>query len=166
MRRAAANIVPLLNSLCGWMYLAAGAAVLAAAAVIPAQRELDRARELGDGAEAQVAYRERLLDDAGTRLAALAEPSEALLVSLAQTHLNLAPAGATPLRLPIDRPRAVLVAETAAEPEPAPRRVSMLERLVTTRPARGLVIVAGAVCVLFGLLPEGQRRAAGSGATP
>ena len=144
----------ILNGLTGWTYLLAGSVLLAAAAVIPAQQDLERARVLGAGADAQVEYRRGILDECGTRLAALAEPSDALLASLAQTHLNLAPAGSRPLSLPLPPARAVLASEhRRAEPG-----TSFLARLVTRRPARPLVVVLAAVCVLVGLLPPASAR--------
>lgn len=148
------RIAIILSGLTGWTYLLAGSVLLAAAAVIPAQQDLERARLLGARADAQVEYRRGILDECGTRLAALAEPNDALLASLAQTHLNLAPEGSRPLSLPLPPARATLAAEhRRAEPE-----TSLLSRLVTRRPARPLVVVLASVCVLIGLLPPATAR--------
>lgn len=154
--RRTSRLGALLVGCTGWMYLAVGAVPLAAVALIPAHEELDRARTIQAKAEAAVERRETLRRDAADRLAALADPSDALLASLAQTHLNLAPAGSRPLSLSVryaDPPRAA----RAADADEAPPR-SRLATLATGRPSRSLLIVLGAVCVLVGLLPAADRR--------
>jgi hypothetical protein len=149
------------RELTGWLYLAAGVGVLAAAALIPAQRQLERAGALRERAEAQVEARREMLAEAGERIAALTQPDEALLASLAQTHLNLAPEGARPLALRIERaaPAARPVARLSSNHQNVqPLETSLLERLLTDSPSRSIVIVAGAVCVLIGLLPASQPK--------
>lgn len=144
-----------LIGLSGWLYLTAGVALLAAVALIPAHEELDRARGIQQKAEIAVERRRAMREDAGERLAALAAPSEALLASLAQTHLNLAPAGSRAISLPVRAlpPRAALASDDApGEAEPR----SLLARLSSGRPWRSLMIVLGAVCVLVGLLPAAE----------
>lgn len=139
--------------LTGWLYLAAGAALLAAVALIPAQDELARARAIQEKAETQIERRRAMLADCGDRLAALAEPNDTLLASLALTHLNLAPAGARWIDLDAQAAPPHRVA-TVSERRPAPQpERSTLARIATERPWRSVLIVLGAVCVLVGLLP-------------
>lgn len=146
----------LLIGLSGWLYLVAGVGLLSCVAVIPAHDELERAQKIQQKAEREVEHRHEMRSEAGDRLAALAAPSEALLVSLAQTHLNLSPAGSRPIALRNQSVGASVVTVAAnALPAAEPRR-SMLERIVTTRPWRSIVIVIGAVCVLVGLLPPAE----------
>lgn len=155
----------MLRELTGWMYLLSGVALLGAATLIPAAEELDRAQSLRDKALVQVEQRREMLAACGERLAALAEPDETLLHSLAQTHLNLGPAGASPLVLTVrgegfsDVRRAAAVTPRVTEPPPADEERSPLAHLTTTPPARGLTIVFGAVCVLGGLLPPSVPKA-------
>jgi len=140
--------------LTGWLYLAAGAALLAAVAVIPAQDELARARAIREKAETQIERRRTMLADCGDRLAALAEPSDTLLASLALTHLNLAPAGARWIDLDSRAAPPHRVATVSERrPAPPPPERSTLARIATERPWRSVLIVLGAVCVLAGLLP-------------
>ncbi len=153
--RPTSRLVPLLIGLTGWLYLIAGLAMLAAVVIIPAHDELDLARLMERKAAAQVQLRRDMQEDAGERLAALAEPSDALLASLAQTHLNLAPVGTRALDLHIALPAYTtrLVADTRPSAEP---RRSPLARLVTTRPARSIIILAAAICILIALLPPSE----------
>ncbi len=148
-----------LSGLSGWLYLLAGVVILGSVAVIPAHEELDRARTIQAKAEAGVERRRVMREEAGERLAALAAPSEALLTALAQTHLNLAPAGSRAIDLPAPRgvhtPHAVTVSETG---EAAGDERSLLARLATGRPSRSLLIVLGAVCVLVGVLPAAETK--------
>lgn len=143
----------MLIGLSGWCYLTAGVALLSAVAVIPAHDERDRAQAIRHKAEAAVEQRRAMREDAGDRLAALAAPSDALLVSLAQTHLNLAPAGSRPIALRNRSVGASAVTVGDSAPLAAEPQRSVLERIATTRPWRSIVIVVGAVCVLAGLLP-------------
>ena len=163
--RLTSRLAGALVSLTGWLYLGAGVTLLAAVAIIPAHEELDRARVIQAKAEAAVDRRREMREDAGARLAALADPSDALLVSLAQTHLNLAPAGSRAISLPVrtpPAPQAALASDT--RPAAAAPDRSRLARLVTGRPSRSLLIVLGAVCVLVGLLPpaEASKREIGA----
>ncbi len=152
-----------LIGLSGWLYLTAGVVLLAAVAIIPAHEELDRARVIQQKAETAVERRRDMREDAGERLAALAAPSEALLASLAQTHLNLAPAGSRAISLPVQAlPARVALASDGAPPDAEPR--SLLARLATGRPWRSLMIVLGAVCVLVGLLPAAEPAGHDAGA--
>jgi len=139
--------------LTGWLYLAAGAALLAAVAVIPSHDELARARAIQQRAAEQIEQRREMLRACGDRLAALEDPSGTLLASLALTHLNLAPKGSRWIDLD-GRARAAPRVATVSErrPAPPPER-STLARLATERPWRSVLIVLGAVCVLVGLLP-------------
>jgi len=139
--------------LTGWLYLAAGAALLAAVAVIPAQDELARARAIQEKAETQIERRRAMLADCGDRLAALAEPSDTLLASLALTHLNLAPAGARWIDLDSRAAPPHRVATVSERRPTSPPGRSTLARIATERPWRSALIVLGAVCVLVGLLP-------------
>ncbi len=155
-----------LRELTGWCYLVAGAAVLAAAALIPAQEQLERAERLREKAERQVELRREMLEEAGSRIAALTEPDEALVMSLAQTHLNLGPEGARPIALDVRHRTASGGAgahggarAAAGDDESDNEQRSRLARLVTERPARSAAIVLGAVCVLVGLLPASEARA-------
>jgi len=155
--RLTSRLAGALVGVTGWLYLATGVTLLAAIAIIPAHEELDRARVIQAKAETAVERRRAMREDAGARLAALADPSDALLVSLAQTHLNLAPAGSRAISLPV-RMETVTTAALASDAGPAaaePER-SRLARLVTGRPSRSLLLVLGAVCVLVGLLPPAE----------
>jgi len=153
--RRTSRLAASLIGLSSWLYLAAGVALLAAVAIIPAHEELDRARVIQQKAEVAVERRRAMREDAGERLSALAAPSEALLASLAQTHLNLAPTGSRAISLPVRAlPVRVALASDGAPAEAEPR--SLLARLATGRPWRSLMIVLGAVCVLVGLLPAAE----------
>lgn len=164
MRPLPEPIADALRELTGWCYLVAGVAVLAAAALIPAQEQLDRAAHLREKAERQVELRREMLEEAGSRIAALREPDEALLMSLAQTHLNLGPEGARPIALRVNDASGAHGNARAAggggesDKSPDDEERSRLARLVTERPARSAAIVLGAVCVLVGLLPASETR--------
>ena len=115
------------------------------------------ARAHRDRALSLEAHRAKRLEKYSAYFDALARRDPTLMVALAATQLNLAPADRTPLITSIDMtPRSAEVF-TELEPEFVPPQVqpapdSLLHKLATSDAARPWVIVIGGVSVLCGLL--------------
>ncbi len=149
--------VPLFKPEPGWLFLAAGAAILAACVLLPAQDDLAAAHHEREKAWAIERWQRDRVARHVAYLDALDAGDPLVLRSLAATELNRVPPDAEPI-LPY-RPPAGAAAIDHLEPhfiEPVPLSPpdSRLHRLVTG-PARLWVIAGGAVCVLLGLLPPG-----------
>lgn len=142
----------------GWLFLIAGCAVLVAAVLIPAQDDLAVAQWQRDKARAVERWRAERLASYTAFLNALDAGDPTLVRSLAATQLNLTPAGATPIIATPHGGRADASIFPELEPafEPVPEPVppdSTLHAWATDGRARLLLIAAGAMCLLYGLLP-------------
>jgi len=142
----------------GWLFLIAGLALLAATVLIPAADDLAEARWHRDRATAVENYRAKRLENYSDFLDAVARQDQSLLLSLAATQLNLAPADRVPMLDTTEvgtRSASVFPAlEPTFIPAQAPRRPdSTLQRWATDNRKRLWLIVSGGMCVLIGLLP-------------
>lgn len=147
----------------GWLFLCAGVAVLSAAMVIPAQRDLRAACIERDKARAVEQWQADRLERYSTYLDAAQNPDGRTARWLVATQLNLVPATSVPIATFTDPARADagVVALADLEPPlvftpPPTHRISTLERLATG-PFRLWVIAGAAVCVLIGLLPAARK---------
>lgn len=136
----------------------AGTALLVATVLIPAADDLAEARWHRDRALAVERYRGQRLENYSEFLDAIARQDRSLVVSLAATQLNKAPANRMPMLDTTEvgtRSASVFPSlEPVFEAAPAPRRPdSMLQRWATDNRRRLWLIVSGGVCVLIGLLP-------------
>ncbi len=144
----------------GWLFLIAGLAILGATVLIPAAEDLEATRFQRERALAIEAHRLQRLARYEEYLEALENRDPNLVLALAASQLNEIPEG----RAPIPGQRGALGAMSDAsvfpglEPPPLrlPERVesrSILHRWTTDDRTRLWLIVAGAACVLVGLLP-------------
>jgi hypothetical protein len=145
----------------GWLFLLPGLAILATTVMIPARNDLDEARLARERALIAEEHSARRLENYTTYLDALRRGDERLAVSLAATHLNLAPVGRTVLAMPDERADANPF--PALEP-PAPPGVTLLipdtvlQRWTNDDRTRLWLTAGGAMCALIGLLPPTTRR--------
>jgi len=148
----------------GWLFLIAGAALLSATVLVPAVDDLSEAAWHRDRAMAVERYRTRRLENYTLYLDALERADPTVVLSLAATELNLAPADrlavidASENGLPGASVFPALEPEFAA-PGPRARPRSLLQRWATDERARLWLIAGGALCVLLGLLPAARRGA-------
>jgi hypothetical protein len=147
----------------GWLFLIAGLALLAAAVLIPAQKEVEEARYLRDRALALESHRGERLKRHEEYLEALKEQQPALVLSLAAGQLNQIPADRQPIGVTPEQVRATASVFPALEPPPLvmPERRehhSILDKWTSDEKSRIWVIAAGSVLVLIGLLPPTVSR--------
>ncbi|MCA9294546.1 MAG: hypothetical protein KDA20_12105 [Phycisphaerales bacterium] len=147
----------------GWLFLLAGTTVLCATAIIPAQRDLRAAQVERDKARAIEQWQSNRLEKYAAYLDAAQAPDERMARWLVATQLNRVPATSVPIATFNDPARTDAGATAIVDLEPpltfAPpetHRISTLERLATGK-SRLWLVVAAAVCVLFGLLPPARR---------
>jgi len=144
----------------GWLFLLAGLALLAATVLIPAADDLAATKFQRERALAIEKHRLERLARYEEYLAALDNKDPSLVLSLAASQLNEIPED----RAPIPGQRGALGAMADASVFPSleppalklPERVqddSILERWTNGERSRLWLIVAGAACVLVGLLP-------------
>ncbi|MEM1165689.1 MAG: hypothetical protein AAGI30_05295 [Planctomycetota bacterium] len=143
----------------GWLWLISGLVLLVAAAVTPAAddvRHAELARDRALAAETREADR---LNRYSRYADALASPTDDLVISLAQSHLGLAPAS-----------RHVVVSgpaigdrwaglpdhlePAAIAPIDRPPPDSLLHRITSTDRSRLLLSAFALLCVMYGLLPS------------
>lgn len=147
----------------GWLFLIAGLALLAAAVLIPAQKEVEEAKYLRDRALALESHRGERLKRHEEFLGALKEQQPALVLSLAAGQLNQIPADRQPIGVTPEQVRATASVFPALEPPPLvmPERQehhSILDKWTSDEKSRIWVIAAGSVLVLIGLLPPTVSR--------
>ncbi|HBS29143.1 MAG TPA: hypothetical protein DEB06_06755 [Phycisphaerales bacterium] len=160
--RSARSVGPLFRLDPGWLFLIAGLALLSATVMIPAADDLAEARWHRDRAIAVERWRAQRLANHSDYADALNRRDPSLVLSLAATQLNLAPAGrsvmvdaSSPGRMPSAsvfpglEPRFV----PASRPD---RPGSLLQRLATGAQTRLWLFIAGAMLVLIGLLPPSE----------
>jgi hypothetical protein len=159
---AARTLRPLIRLDPGWLFLIAGATVVACTVLIPAQRSLDNAQWERDRALAIENHRVERLERYAAYLDALGRGEESVLLSLAATQLNMSPEDRVPLTLP-DEP-ALTSASVFPSLEPPPlnlpprpekaRSPSLLERLTIGDTSRLWLMALGLICMVWGLLPS------------
>lgn len=140
-----------------------GLVILSATVLMPAEDDLARARANRDRALALETHRSETLANHLAYLDGLTRGDETVLLSLAASQLNLAPSDREVIIAPVGGGSVSPLDRLGASY--APPLVSMppdsvLHRLATDRRARLWLIAAGAMCVLYGLLPaaSGSRR--------
>jgi len=164
MPRDDANPRPLLAPIDpGYLFLIAGLALLASAALIPAQQDLADARWRRDAALAHEHTHNQRLARYQHYLDALERTDPTVVESLAISQLNILPERAEPIATtPANQTDAASIFRSL---EPAPTKVpephqrqSTLASLVTDRNARLWVIAFAAICILYSVLPRAQRQ--------
>lgn len=164
---AEARARPLFRLDPGWLFLLSGIALVSATVLIPAFDDLRKAEWNRDRARAVENYRKERLSNYSEYLDASRAEDRTLVVSLAATQLNLAPADKQPMLdttqiglppLDIDRP---LEPSFTHPPAPAAPR-STLQRWATDARIRPWLLGAGGLFMLIGLLPASRSRAAGT----
>lgn len=151
-----------------WLYLFAGLALVCATVLIPAMDDLRQAEWNRDRARAVEDFRKQRLANYDSYLQALQSEDPTLVVSLAATQLNLAPADTLAM---IDESQEGLPAIDVWGPleptlahvpvPPVPR--SRLQAWSTNAQTRTWLLAGGGLCILIGLLPMASVR---TGATP
>lgn len=141
----------------GWLFLAAGLALLGAVLIIPAQDDLREAEFLRDRAVAIEAHRQARLDRYQEYIDALDRQEPSLVVALAASQLNEIPVDRSPLLEDTDVAVSSASVFPALEPPPLvlPERSkvdSILQRWSTDDRSRLWLIAGGAFCVLLGLI--------------
>lgn len=155
---------PLLDA--GWLFLLAGSLLLAVVMILPAQADLDDARLYLARVQALEAHRGERLGQYQQYLSAVQQGAEPVVRSLAATQLNQAPAGEQLLVPDAQAPGAPREASVFAALEPAPLvlpertvEASVLQRWAGDPRGRLVLMAAGAMCLLVGLLPPTRPRA-------
>lgn len=150
---------PLISLDAGWLFLLPGLVVLAATIVIPALDDVADAKWKRDRVLAIEKHRLERLQNYIDYLDAVDRGDESVVLSLAASQLNMVPEEAAPLTPPEDPGRAGASVYPELEPtplvlreSPPMRERSLMARLATGERSRLWMIVAGAVCVLIGLL--------------
>jgi len=146
----------------GWLFLLAGAAILACVVLIPAFDDLAEARWRRDQVAAALDHRAARLDHHARYLEALAARDESVLLDLAATQLNRVPAGWIPVPTSGEVPIASASVFPRLEPDPVAlptlrRPDTLLRRLTTETPERLWLAAFGALCILYALLPASVR---------
>lgn len=157
---------PLFRLDAGWLFLAAGLALLAATVLIPAHDDLQRAELVLARAKAERAHAAARLANYGEYLEALDRADRDLVEELAATHLNLIPAGRTPVPGVGRRPTDFIDTFAALEPAPPGQFVrttpdSVLFEWSTDDRRRLWLLAGGSMLTLIGLLPAGVSRRRG-----
>lgn len=162
--RSARTVVgPLFRLDPGWLFLGAGLVLLSATVLIPAVDDLAEARWHRDRAIAVERWRSQRLANHSDYLDALERRDPSLVLSLASTQLNLAPADR---RVMVDAAASGRVPTAsvfpALEPKFAPaerprRPDSLLQRLAGGDQTRLWLFIGGAMLVLVGLLPPAEK---------
>ena len=147
----------------GWLFVIAGSALLSSIALIPAQDELAKAHAARTRALAVEAHRSKRLENYASYNDALNRRDETLMKALAAGQLNLAPADKAALvaSLEVITRSAGIFADLEpkfVEPQIPPPPDSLLHALATRPATRTWIVVIGAVSLLYGLLPGGERR--------
>jgi hypothetical protein len=172
---AARTLRPLIRLDPGWLFLIAGAAVVACTVLIPAQRSLDNAGWERDRAKAIENHRVERLERYAAYLDALNRGDESVLLSLAATQLNMSPEDRVPLTQPDDPSLTSASVFPPLEPPPLdlpprPEKAktpSLLERLTIGDTSRLWLMALGLICMVWGLLPAASAVAGSAGmATP
>lgn len=147
----------------GWLFLAAGVALLAATVVIPAAEDAERARWQRDRAMAVEAHRQERLNRYEEYIAALEAGEPALVLALAEKQLNQIPADRA--LIPGRQSSAMEGASVFLSLEPGPlvlpeyhRSESMLSKWTRGGPMRVMLLACGAICVMIGLMPPSRPR--------
>lgn len=146
----------------GWLFLIAGAALIAATVLIPVNDQLASAQWQRDRAIAVERYRAKRLENYSAYLDAVERQDRTVVLWLAATQLNLAPADKMTMLEPGDLalPKADVFANLEPTFQDVPVRVkpqSLLQTWTTSERHRLWLIAAGALCVLIGLLPPSRR---------
>jgi hypothetical protein len=155
---------PFPGPVASWLFFLAGAALLLAMVIIPAQADLAEARWQRDRAMAREAYELERLRRHEAYLDALDVAEPRLVRSLAASQLNLVPTDRGVL-LPPDLAHDIdilgpLEPPTWTEPA-APRPVSRLARWSADRSTRLWLIAGAMLCLFIGLLPGASARRPG-----
>ena len=140
----------------GWLFLLPGVVILATTVLMPAHDDLARARAHRDKALALETYRSQRLANHLSYLDALQRGDETVLLDLAASQLNLAPANRQVIIAPAGMTDASVLNRldaTYAAPIVSMPPDSLLHRLTTNRHTRLWMIAGGAMCVLYALLP-------------
>lgn len=146
----------------GWLFLLAGIALLAATVLIPAIDDLRQAEWHRDRARAVEAYRKHRLANYAQYLDAVRAEDRTLVVSLAATQVNLAPADRRPMLdasqvgLPTIDVFTPLEPTLDHPPQPSTPR-SILQRWATDRHIRPWLLGGGGLLILISLLPSARR---------
>jgi hypothetical protein len=155
------RVRPLVRIDPGWLFLLPGLALVAATLLIPAFDDLRHAEWNRDRARAVEQYRKERLANYSTYLDAVRAEEPTLVLSLAATQLNVAPASKQPM---LESSRAGLPEVdlfSALEPPltvvPAPLAPrSILQRWATGERTRPWLLGAGGLLMLIGLLPAAR----------
>lgn len=174
----------------GWLMLISGVVLIAVTVLIPAKRELEQAEFYRSRVEAISRHRAERLKNYSEYIAALDRGEPAVVEALAARQKNLAREGLElilpdeglpvagskrPLTEAMASPLAAAMATstlpqleppTLTLPEPPKVDVNalpMLERWALDEHARWYMLGAGALCILFGLLPWGRMATGGGG---
>jgi len=145
----------------GWLFLAAGLAVLVASVLVPAAEDLRRAQWQRDRALAVEAHRQSRLARYEEYLAALETQDPALVESLAESQLRQIPQDRNAVPGAPSRGTPNLSVFPGLEPpelhlaEYHPTR-SLLASWTTDPGKRVWLLVGGGICVLLGLLPASR----------
>ncbi len=149
----------------GWLMLIAGVVLMSVTVILPAQRELEQARFFKSRVDAIARHRTERLANYAEYISALDRGEPAVVEALASRQKNMAREGLEVI-LPA-KPESGSMASTFPQLEPAPLKLpepmtidpatlSSIERWVTDEKSRRLVLLAGGVLILLGLLPWGR----------
>ena len=136
----------------GWLYVLPGAVVVAATVVVPAQDDLAKAEWRVAQARAVEEHRAQRIRNYSAYMDAVECRDETVVLELAATQLNLAPAGKTPLPTATDASRMSFNASIFPTLEPPPPAMpelrlpdTLLRRLTTNDHTRLWLVAACAI---------------------
>ena len=151
------SLLPGPGTLGGWLIFLAGLGMLLAVILIPAQADLQHARDSRDQTLAREQHELDRIARYQQYLVSIENRDEPLLRSLAMSQLNMTPSD----RLTLLPPNGPGDLDLFGPIEPTPVSLashespkSLLERLATDRTRRLWLIAASVLCLFVGLLPS------------
>lgn len=144
-----------------WLIFSAGLAMLVAALILPARRDLIETRIERDRALHEQSYQQERIDRYASFLIDVENPDQSTLDLLAHSQLGLIPADREAISLGDQSSDPLVFAQIDPTLElfvPNRPHVSRLELLATRYEYRFWFVLIGAIAILYGLLPAAKMK--------
>lgn len=146
----------------GWLFVLAGAVIIAATVLIPAIDDLRDARHQRDVMLNEERFRASRLENYSAFLDALQQREPTLVLALATTQINQAPEHLKPIITETDGKQlsASVFAELEPQFKPLPtpgKPDSLLQRWANDDRVRPWMLIFGGICILIGILPPARK---------